>query len=476
MDLEARAIEQHDKFTALATRLRGLVAAARQERDRRVDDPAAVPLESWRAQLGVAEHFEVAREAVAANTASETAARAGLSASDTPAEAGAGGGTLADVLVEGGGLAVALRDAQERTVVSTELLTALTALSARTDALVTASTGRVSWAAAQQKAVDDLLVAVAAPPFDTIVAEADDVATGAAFTLANGRVEALVPPALLERARQRILEADARVDHATRQRAKASDASADLALLPQLESDVRAAEQTLEAAVRELTDYVARAPGQLAAATERLVSVAAHPALTTAQELALDEADRADAVDAADKEADLATALDAELAAKDDVDDAILTAVDTDPDADPATAQAVIDARAALDDPAIQDPLDAARAAYGTTARRALDDWEVEVPPSLWQALVDLATAERSLEQLRSQSGRDQLITAVNDATDVLGDALDARDVRWRAQVEIERILAERRAQEQAAIRTADVRFVAYARGDGASGRTTPEL
>lgn len=476
MDLKARAAGQHDKFSALATKIRGLVAAARNERDRRHADPASVPVGDWRSELGVAEQFEMARQAAAANKAGEAIARTGLSAADTPAQAGAGSGTLADVLVEGAALGVALRDAQERSIYSTELLTALTALSARTDALVAASAGRLAWAEAQQHAIDELLAAVAAEPLDTIADEAEAAAAGSVLTDARDRVEALLPSPLLDRARLRIVEAEARVERATKKRAKAGEASADLAQLPQLESDVRTAEHTLAEAVSAITEYAARAPGRLSAAIEALGVIAVHPALTAAQEDALDEADRADAVDAAEKEADLAAALEAEQVARDDLDDAILTAVEANPDVDPSAAQPVVDAQAALTDPAIQNPLAAARTAYGAVARRALDDWEVEVPPSLWQALLDFATAERTLEELRSQVDRDSLIDAVTGATDILGDALNARDLWWRAQIEIDRILAERRAAEQAVIRTADARVAAYARGDGASGRTTSEL
>ena len=476
MDLEARATGQHEKFLALAARIRGLLAAAREDRDRRHPDPASVPADRRRVDLGVTEHLELARKAAADHAAEETSARDGLSSAATPAVAGAGSSALAELLIEGAALGVLLRDAQERDTASAALLPALTALSARADALVSSSAGRVSWAVAAQESIDTLVAAVQEEPLDTIVQDAGDVLAGPEFAEAQDRMAALLPAALRDRAGARIAEAAAATERAAQQRGKASDASTDLALVPQLESDVRAAEQSLAIALKALTDYVARAPGRLAAAKDRLESVAEHPDLSAAQEDALREADRAAAVEAAGEEAALVAALTQAAAARDAVDDAILTALDDDPDADPEAAAGVIAARAALDDAAIQDPVRDARTEYDAAAQRALDEWEVEVPASLWQAFLDFSAAAQTLGELGSQADRQALVDGIEAATDVLGAALDARDVRWRAQLEIDRVLTERAAADQAVARTADARVAAYARGDGVSGRTAAEL
>src|SRR5690606_11303251 len=109
---------------------------------------------------------------------------------------------------------------------------------------------------------------------------------------------------------------------------------------------------------------------------------------------------RADAVAAAEAEDDLGEALAAEADARQALEDAILDARLDDPTVDPETVQAVIDARAALEADAIQDPLTQARTDYDQAARDALDAWEVEVPPALWEGLGSFLRARRILEEL----------------------------------------------------------------------------
>ena len=123
---------------------------------------------------------------------------------------------------------------------------------------------------------------------------------------------------------------------------------------------------------------------------------------------------------------------------------------------------------------AVQDPLAAARAAYAPVAA-ALDEWEVEVPPTLWTAVVGVAAARRTLEELADEPARDALVTALDDAADMLATALDERDVAVRGDLVVEAHRAQRSATAMAlAAGTAD-RLGAYTRGDGEAGRTASE-
>ena len=243
-----------------------------------------------------------------------------------------------------------------------------------------------------------------------------------------------------------------------------------------LEGAVRDGERALARAEAALTAYVSRATGKIAAAVATFDAVAAHPDLDAAQYAALDPTGRADAITAAAAEGDLTVAADAVADAQRSVDDAILVALDAAPDDDPDTHPDVIAARAALADVTLQTPLTDARAAYDAAASAALDAWEVEVPPSVWEALADFVDARETLTGLSSQAARDALVTAVDDATDVLAAALDERDVAWRGDVEIDRHVARRAAAQRATAAGAAARRAGYGRGDGRSGRTAREL
>jgi hypothetical protein len=206
-----------------------------------------------------------------------------------------------------------------------------------------------------------------------------------------------------------------------------------------------------------------------------LSTVAALPDLSPAQKAALDPAARPEAVKAAGLEGALATAVAALTKAQRAVDNAILDALVTAPDADPATNPDVVSAISTRDAAAIQDPLAKARTDYAG-ARADLDGWEVEVPPELWRGLVQFAAASGTLTRLSDQAARDALSTGLDTQQDALAAALDARDAQIRRELAVALTLVARTGDAAATVATAAERSTQYLRGDGPGGRTPEQL
>jgi hypothetical protein len=131
-------------------------------------------------------------------------------------------------------------------------------------------------------------------------------------------------------------------------------------------------------------------------------------------------------------------------------------------------------ARDHLASAAVQDPLTDARAAYAPLATD-LDDWEVEVPATLWTAVIDLTAATRTLDELADQPARDAFVTALDDASDMVAAALNERDVAVRGDLLAEAEQISRAAGARATRSTTAARIGAYTRGDGMAGRTGSE-
>jgi hypothetical protein len=475
-NLHDRANAQQALFDATRDAAQARLSDVRTESTRRHPNPTTVAIDDWSTALGADQHLQVAREALAANAAAQVVARAGLAGVTTPAEAGPQGAVLGDLLVTEARLRVEARTAAERVGVADSLIRDLGALVARAESDASAAAARSAWAAQHQTAGDRLRGAIAIPPLDTIVADASS-ALGAPMTAANDRLDTLLPGELRARAEARFDEAAARKSEAAEHLAAAEPlAAAREAASHPLDAAVDAAERDLLAAETALDAYASRAAGQLDTAVDAFTAVANVPDLGASQVAALDPSGRTEAIAAASAEADVAIAVHDVAVAQRAVDDAILAAVGTDPDADPETDAAVIAARATLEGAALQDALTNARNAYDTAARGALDAWEVEVPPELWDALSRFLDSRRSIQGLADHAARDALVTALDDASDALASALDERDVATRGDLQTERQRAERLAVTRALDATAAARSRSYTRGDGPSGRTAAEL
>jgi hypothetical protein len=475
-NLHDRAIAQQALFDATRDTVRARLSAVRMESTRRHPDPTTVAIDDWSTALGADQHLQVARQALAANAAAQVAARAGLAGVTTPAEAGPQGAVLGDLLVGEARLRVEERSAAERVGVTDSLIRDLGALVTRAESDAAAAAARTAWGAQHQTAGDRLRGAIAVPPLDTIVADASST-LGAPMTAANDRLDTLLPSELRARAEARYEEAAARTSDAAHHVAAAAPlADAREAASHPLDAAIDAAQRDLLAAETALDAYVSRAAGQLDAAVDAFTAVATLPDLRASQIAALDPSGRAEAIAAADTETDLAVAVHDVAVAQRAVEDAILAAVGSDPDADPQTDAAVIAARATLEGATLQDPLTDARQAYDAAARQALDAWEVEVPPAVWEALSRFLDARRSAQALADNTARDALVTALDDASDALASALDERDVATRGDLQTEWQRRERLAVTRGLEATAAARSRSYTRGDGPSGRTVAEL
>lgn len=476
-DLNDRAQAQLNRFTALTVAVRSRLGKVREELQRKAENPDLHEPPAWQTVFGAAQHLEVARARLAKNRADQLAVRAGLATVETPAEAGPQGGVLRDLMIAGARYEVEIRAAEERVAVAGALIESLGALLARCGAAAASAQERLAWGTEHQTLGQRLRTALTTPPLVSLIADANALTASAAFTAADTRLDALLPAELRTRATARLGEARSLIDARETLLTTADDAVGDLAAHARPgDAAVAAATADLLLAERALDEYIARSAGRLAAAATSLQRVAALPALAPAQSGALAAAGRAEAVTAAAAEQALASAFDAVAAARRDVDDAILAALADDPDADPETDADVIAARAAVDDATLQGPLTAARAAYDDDARHALDEWEVEVPSTLWQALADFADTRRVLHELGDQPSRNSLVSTLDAATDAFAAARDAADVAERTALQLSWRQAERRALVVAVEQTAPSRFIQYIRGDGVSGRATLEI
>lgn len=476
-DLHARASQQEDVLGDLAAVVTGRLAAARAELTTRHPDPAGVARADWATEMGAAQHQQVARAALEAVRADEDAVRVKIAKIANPADAGTFEDQLRDLLVEEAELRVELRLADERVAAASTAVEHLAVLASRAEGELRAAAGRTQWGEAHAELGTQLRDALDDPPLDTVVADADDVLNGATFTAADDRLDQLLPAELRARAEERAVEAAALVDAA---RSHVASLATEAAVLDSAAEPLRAAVEagatSLSRAEVALSDYVAGAAGHLAWAVAALERIAAHPDHSAAQGDALDVTEHADGVTALAAETDLAGARAAVDVAQRNLDDAILAALAEDPDRDPETVQAVVDARSDLEAAAIQQPLADARAAYDQSAQDAADAWEVEVPPSLWAALDDFVEARRMLEELSSQARRDGLVQALGAAEDQVAPALDAVDEATRARWRIALEEAGRRGALAAAEATVTDRRRHYLQGDGPAGRTPAQL
>jgi hypothetical protein len=476
-NLHDRAQTQLGLFTALTSAVQTRLADVRRELYHKAENPELHEPPAWQTTFGGAQHVEVARARLATNRADQLAVRAGLAAVETPAEAGPQGDVLRDLMIDEATYQVEVRAAEERVAIAGSLIESLGALVAKCSAASAAADERLAWGTEHQELGQRLREALTEPPLVSLVADANALAAGAAFTAADNRLGALLPAELRTRAAARLDEARSFLDARDALLATADDAVDELtADARPVDAPVAAATADLLSAERTLDAYIGRATGRLAAAESSLQRIAAHPALTPAQSDALDADGRADAVAAADLEAKLAAAFDAVAAAQRGVDDAILAAIIEDPDRDPQTDAEVIAAQAILNGAPLQDALTEAQDAYDAAACRALDEWEVEVPSSLWDALADFLDTKQTLAELGEQSDRDALVNDLDSATDAFATARDAADVAERTALQLVWREAERRAVAVAVDQTTQSRVIQYVRGYGASGRTTVEI
>lgn len=450
---------------------------ARLELDRRHPDPSSVDPDNWAVQLGATQHVATARAALSALRTEQDRIRAQLGAVTNPADTATYETELRTALITDAGLRVQLRLGEERVAAAGSGVTRLSKLVEGARAAVAAGKAEGEAATRRQTDGEALRDKLAKAPLDSLVADADALRTNRTLLAADERLNALLPEQLLSRALVRAGEA-AEGDAVAAEHWSAGQLQADQArkCAAPLDVAVAAAERDFVLAEAELRRYVYTASADLAAAETLLTAIAGLPDLTAAQDAALDDEARADAVAAAEAEQALADAVSALAGAERAVQDAIVAVLLADPDADPEQDRAVICATEARDDASIQDPLTTARGDYNDTRRAALDSWEVEVPPQLWRAVVDFAAVSRTLERLADQAARDALVSTLDTAQDALAAALDARDEQVRRELAVAITLVPRAGAAAAASTATADRTSQYVRGDGPGGRTPGQL
>ncbi|MEV5967201.1 hypothetical protein AB0L70_35860 [Kribbella sp. NPDC051952] len=448
------------------------LAAAHDELDRRVADPAAVPPAERRSRLGAAQHLAQATLDDADARAGEGELRAKLAGVPSPDAADPVVVDLRKNLIVQAGARVELRAATERAGVARAEIARTAGALAAADTACRAAGSTVTAATARQQRLTDLKAALAAAPLTGVPADAAALRAGPVHAAAADRVAALLPAALLSRSTERhaeaaqpYTEAQARVTHAEAKAAAQASGSGGP------EAALVVAAVTLEAAEARARAYAGTAPDRLARASALLTALATLPDLDSATAASIDQAARADAVTAAGQEKDLAEAYAAWAVLDRAVNDARLDALADDPDRDPAGVQAVIDAIAARDDPAVTDPLDDARTAYDAAAQGALDDWEAEVPPWLWAAVHDLHDATAALDDLSDAAAAAALVTELDAAIDGYAAAADTAASRRRAVAVVSQEAARRSAVAGVLAGTGGLRTAQYVRGDARGGR-----
>jgi hypothetical protein len=476
-DLAAHAAANLSKCVTRLTQAQQTLAAAHDELDRRVDDPATVPVDQRRTQLGAAQYLEQAVLDEAAARADEARIRLDLAAIPTPDASHPLVVALRSNLMTQADARVRLRDAMERAARAQAAVANAAAAVDAAGAAVRDATTRADRATDRQQKLTQLTTSLGEPPLKTLVADATALSASATLTDARDRVAELLPPKLLDRSSVRGAEAGEPLAGAAVV-ATSALAEANGLLGTDADAALSIARARLDLAEQQLRNYAGSAAARLSRAETLLTPLAKLPDLSPAEAASIDEksAERKDAVRALGFEKDLAAA----RRTWDDKDRAVtnarLAALAEDPDRDPETAQAVIDAIAARDDKTIVDPLNNARAKYDDAAQNALNAWEVEVPAWLWQAALDLHEATAELTALADNAARTALVTELNDAIDVYVAAADAAAVSRRATDSLGQQLRRLTTEVDVLSATTDQRLASYVRGDGRGGRHVLEI
>jgi hypothetical protein len=372
---------------------------------------------------------------------------------------------------------VRLREAMERAARAQAAVANAAAAVDAADAAVRDATARADWATHRQQKLTQLTESLAAPPLDTVVADATALSQSATFKAARDRVGKLLPATLLARSGERYAEAGEPLAGASAVAASALTVANGL-LGTDSDATLAIARARLDLAEAQVRSHAGSAAARLSRAETLLSPLAKLPDLSPAEAASINEGspDRANAVKAVPLEKALADARrkwdDSERA----IAQARLAALAENPDRDPEDAKGVKDARKAQADAKAVKELEDARKAYDTAAQDALNAWEVEVPSRLWEAALDLHEATAELAALADGAARTALIKELNDAIDAYVDAADKAAVSRRATQSLSQELRRLTAETDVLLATTDQRQASYVRGDGRGGRHALEI
>ncbi|MEO1057720.1 MAG: hypothetical protein AAFY28_12465 [Actinomycetota bacterium] len=447
-----------------------------------VQGPEDLPRNELAANCGARQHVELARALLLASQGRQATIRAALAAIDSPDDGDTHVVALRAELIEAGRLDVELREAEERLEAATVEVGALSrvadSMSARRGVLVE----RHAWAAARSDRSAalraDLPARHGTMPVWEKASGALDPAPGSPYADADARLDDLLPTDLRVRAVERSNEALARERATATHLAELTSVERDLLerLRPRT-APVEHRRRELDAAEAALAAHVAGAADRIDWALAELAAATLHPDLSTNQAESLDPADRAGSDEAIASEAALTGALAALEVARRAADQERIKALADDPAATTATVPDWGDAENAIaDDGTLATAVATARGAHTDAHLGILDDWEVEVPETLWVAVEGFVLATATLQELAVSSYETALVQALDDAEQALADAWDQADAAWTSEWLVARDRAEREALAASTAATSTRRRRQFSRGDGSSGRTRREL
>lgn len=450
-------------MAAIPTTLKEL---AEQRRTRAADDHADATnqLGLAQSQLAAAKAEHAARASALADIGEKSRQkRRAMADAPMPADVHALEAELEDLLIKSRAAAREVqvadvnRDGAER-----ELAGCTARVGVTTTRLASAEAG-FQQAEAREKTHVGWLAQVATAPLNTLPDDAEALLADARLAAAKQWIEAELPAALLVRARARGAAARDRLARETELLASfqafVDDPSQtpDEATLGDLWTDFLRKEERLR-------EYVLRGADEYARAIEVLQAIPTLAAMTSAQKERVHAASLLAARTAAaaleKTRDDKRVALDS---AQDNVDKETMAARARDCDLSPP-ASAELTAAVTLREKK-NDEWENADVNLDAPNRRVLDQWEVQVPDYIWQALVDLERAVWILTKLKNTDPAD-LAVAMRDAERVLVAALTAEDKRLRT-VEVLQAETERRRGRLRYLReTLEPRVLSATRGD----------
>ena len=316
------------------------------------------------------------------------------------------------------------------------------------------------------------------PPLSTLKTDADVTKPGAAATAKDDAENVLddakkitvegqdifgdIPTELFAKAHERRAKRATGIDRAAKHAKDAEDTLgvglAGAGLAGQTEQK-RIAFERSEAALR---DFAINGKERYDRALAQLAEV------KTGSRINQDERDRltsltADGTTAIGLEAAVVDARDALDAARDDVETATRAALAEDPTRDPADAQAVKDAQAALAAP--EGDLQNAETAYTQAARDDLDAWETAVPDATWALFDAYETALETLDDLAATDPA-ALATQLDNDEKAYVQALAAERANARVVIALTAFTQGRRGRASVASQLAPARLLGALRGD----------
>lgn len=337
----------------------------------------------------------------------------------------------------------------------------------RATAALAAATAAWKDAQIQDKRRNDLKAKLTTAPLLTIVADAAAAAGGATFNAAKNRLETDLPPALKTQAEERLttesdrasaINLDNQQSRSLLETKRSSDGGIAGSVV-KLQSEFQRADAEFTAYVTSAADRLKQAKALLARVGDPTVSP-----LTAAQmarihdATLLGKATTAAGLEAARNDANVTLAK--KQAA---LDEAIRQAIATDVDADYSTDAGVVNATKERNQ--AQTDLTKAQNDYTPAIEQDARDWEVTVPDTTWQLLMDFERARTILADLQNPAPA-ALRDAMNQSENALVTAMLAADKSARTLDALENEATRRAAMAAYESTAAERRRFSAVRGD----------